>query len=92
MRILAPFVALPLLGAAPPSLPVTAEPAAPLRTYSPPADDRCPETVMSLARKQGERARLQQLHRLPDAAAFAAVDRRIDGCPAPMTLHEARAR
>ena len=46
----------------------------------------CPETPMSLARKQAERPQIRRLDRLPPASAFAAVDRRIGGCPAPLTL------
>ena len=48
--------------------------------------DKCPETPMSLARKQGENPRAQRLDELPDAMMFAAVDRRIDNCPAPLVL------
>ena len=50
----------------------------------------CPETPMSLARKRTERPTLRKLVDLPPAEAFAAVDRRIAGCPAPMRMHEAR--
>jgi hypothetical protein len=46
----------------------------------------CPETPMSLARKQAETPQLRRLHKLPPASAFAAVDRRVGGCPAPLTL------
>lgn len=50
----------------------------------PPAN--CPETHMSFARKQAERPRAIPLNRLPRAELFAAVDRRIDRCPAPLIL------
>ena len=50
----------------------------------PPAN--CPETHMSIARKQAERPRAIPLNRLPRAEVFAAVDRRIDRCPAPLIL------
>lgn len=46
----------------------------------------CPETPMSLARKKAEKPELVPLDKLPDAMTFAAVDRRIDGCPAPLVL------
>ncbi|URD60074.1 hypothetical protein M8312_09725 [Sphingomonas sp. KRR8] len=46
----------------------------------------CPETPMSLARKKAEKPRLRRLDQLPDASAFAAVDRRVGGCPAPLML------
>jgi hypothetical protein len=46
----------------------------------------CPETPMSLARKQAERPQAIPLDQLPDAMTFAAVDRRIDGCSAPLVL------
>ena len=49
-----------------------------------PAD--CPETPMSLARKQAERPQAIPLDQLPTATMFAAVDRRIDRCPAPLIL------
>jgi hypothetical protein len=47
----------------------------------------CPETPMSLARKMGKRApKAIPLTKLPPAQTFMAVDRRIDGCPAPLTM------
>ena len=47
----------------------------------------CPETPMSLARKMGKRPpKAIPLNRLPPAQTFMAVDRRIDGCPAPLTM------
>jgi hypothetical protein len=45
---------------------------------------------MSLARRLGERAEPRKLGDLPPAQPFAAVDRRIDGCAAPMLMSEAR--
>jgi hypothetical protein len=56
------------------------------------AGERCPETPMSLARKKAERPILRHLDELPPAQAFAAVDRRVDNCPAPMYLSEAKGR
>jgi hypothetical protein len=41
---------------------------------------------MSLARKQGKNPRARPLTELPDALLFAAVDRRVDQCPAPLVL------
>ena len=41
---------------------------------------------MSLARKQGQRLQGQPLNELPDAMLFGAVDRRVDGCSAPLVL------
>jgi hypothetical protein len=87
MRAYVILAALPLLGAAQPA-PV--QPAAPLLVSNPYADERCPETPMSLARKQVERPIVRQLGELPPAQAFAAVDRRVGGCPVPMTLSEAK--
>jgi hypothetical protein len=46
----------------------------------------CPETPMSLARKQAERPQALPLDRLPTANMFAAVDRRVAGCAAPLIL------
>jgi hypothetical protein len=57
---------------------------------SPYADERCPETPMSLARRQGGRAGSHKLGDLPPAQSFAAVDRRVDGCALPMLMGEAR--
>ena len=51
----------------------------------------CPETPMSLARKMGKRApKANPLSKLPPGIAFMAVDRRIGGCPAPLTATEYR--
>ncbi|HZU50667.1 MAG TPA: hypothetical protein VE968_02195, partial [Sphingomicrobium sp.] len=47
----------------------------------------CPPTPMSLARKLGRRPpRAIPLDSLPPAEAFMAVDRRVNGCPAPLTM------
>ena len=51
----------------------------------------CPETPMSLARKMGRNPpRAIPLSKLPPAQTFMAVDRRIAGCPAPLTITEYR--
>lgn len=51
----------------------------------------CPETPMSVARKMGRRPpNAIPLTRLPPARTFMAVDRRIAGCPAPLTATEYR--
>ena len=51
----------------------------------------CPETPMSIARKMGQRPpQAIPLSKLPPAQAFMAVDRRIGGCPAPLTATEYR--
>jgi len=58
-----------------------------------PAPERasCPETPMSLARKMGKHSpEAIPLSKLPPAQTFMAVDRRISGCPAPMTMIEYR--
>jgi hypothetical protein len=89
MRAIIVLAALPLLGAAPPAL---VRPAAPMPVQNPYADERCPETPMSLARKQGERLRARPLNELPPALAFAAVDRRVAGCAAPMLMRETQGR
>jgi hypothetical protein len=57
---------------------------------NPYANERCPETPMSLARKQGERLGPRKLGELPPAQTFMAVDRRVSGCPAPMPMSEAK--
>jgi len=52
---------------------------------------QCPETPMSLARKLGNRPpRAIPLTELPSAQIFMAVDRRVDGCPAPLTMVQYR--
>ena len=51
----------------------------------------CPETPMSIARKMGKRPpNAIPLSKLPPAQTFMAVDRRIGGCPAPLTIIEYR--
>jgi hypothetical protein len=51
----------------------------------------CPETPMSLARKLGKQTpRAFPLSKLPPAQSFMAVDRRIGGCEAPLTMGEYR--
>lgn len=84
MRVLLlPFAAIGLGAPAEPP----ARPAANMPMVNPQPDrPGCPETPMSLARKQGENPGAQTLDKLPDAMMFAAVDRRIDGCPAPLVL------
>jgi hypothetical protein len=88
MRAIVILAALPLLGAAPPA---AVQPTAPIRTFEPyPERADCPDTPMSVARQQGARPELRRLGELPPAQAFAAVDRRFEGCPAPMLMSEAR--
>jgi hypothetical protein len=51
----------------------------------------CPETPMSVARKMGKRPpEAVPLTQLPPAQTFMAVDRRIDNCPAPLTMSDYR--
>lgn len=51
----------------------------------------CPETPMSRARKMGTHPpRAIPLSKLPPARTYMAVDRRIDNCPAPLTMTEYR--
>ena len=87
MRILSVPLAALCLGAAPaPSPPL---PPAGLLWAMPTLGAQpqsCPETPMSLARKSAEPPQLRRLTDLPEAAAFAAVDRRVAGCPAPVVL------
>lgn len=81
--ILLPFAAVAL--GAPSKTPP--QPLADMPVVNPLAQpDRCPETPMSLARKQAERPDLMPLDRLPAATMFAAVDRRVGGCAAPLVL------
>ena len=64
-----------------------AEPARDMPVINPaPEGAFCPETPMSLARKMGKTPRAIPLNKLPPAQAFMAVDRRIAGCPAPLTM------
>lgn len=69
-----------------------AEPARDMPVVNPvPQGALCPETPMSLARKMGKRPpEAIPLNKLPPGRAFMAVDRRVDGCPAPMTMTEYR--
>ena len=51
----------------------------------------CPETPMSLARKMGKSPlHAIPLNKLPPGQTFMAVDRRIGGCPAPLTMTDYR--
>lgn len=69
------------------ALAATPQPAANMPVVNPlQSAAKCPETPMSLARKQAERPQAIPLNRLPRAEMFAAVDRRIDHCPAPLIL------
>ena len=87
MRPLLLPVLATVLGA--PSPPPTAKPVADMPSWSPNQEQAgCPETPMSLARKQAEVPRARNLTELPDAMMFAAVDRRIDRCPAPVVLSQ----
>jgi hypothetical protein len=69
-----------------------AQPARNMPTLDPEAAGAlCPETPMSLARKMGKRPpQAVPLSKLPAGRTFMAVDRRVDGCPAPMTMTEYR--
>lgn len=66
----------------------TAEPARDMPVLNPaPEGALCPETPMSLARKMGKRPpQAIPLSKLPPGQTFMAVDRRVDGCPAPLTM------
>jgi hypothetical protein len=68
------------------------EPARDTPVFNPaPQASFCPETPMSLARKMGKRPpQATPLSKLPPAQTFMAVDRRIAGCPAPLTMIEYR--
>ena len=82
--LLFPLMAV-ALGA--PSVPPSPRPAADMPSWNPYREQAgCPETPMSLARRQGENPRAQRLTELPEAMMFAAVDRRVDRCPAPLVL------
>jgi hypothetical protein len=69
-----------------------AEPARDMPVFNPvPSSSRCPETPMSLARKMGKRPpQAIPLNKLPPAQTFMAVDRRIGGCEAPLTMVDYR--
>lgn len=66
----------------------SADPAREMPVLNPAPDNAlCPETAMSLARKMGKRPPSAiPLSKLPPAQTFMAVDRRIDGCEAPLTM------
>lgn len=66
----------------------SAEPVRDMPAIDPAAgSSRCPETPMSLARKLGKRPlQATPLAKLPPAQTFMAVDRRVAGCPAPLTM------
>jgi hypothetical protein len=68
------------------------EPAHDMPVVNPvPEGQFCPETPMSLARKMGKGgAHAIPLTKLPPAQTFMAVDRRIAGCPAPLTMSDYR--
>jgi hypothetical protein len=69
----------------------SAEPARDMPVFNPaPERALCPETPMSMARKMGKKPRAVPLGKLPPAQTFMAVDRRIDHCPAPLTLTDYR--
>jgi hypothetical protein len=69
-----------------------AEPARDTPVINPATQARfCPETPMSLARNMGKRPlHAIPLSKLPPAQTFMAVDRRIAGCPAPLTMSDYR--
>ena len=70
---------------------VFAQPTANMPVVNPtPQSAVCPETPMSMARKQGDRLKGVPLNKLPPAQTFMAVDRRINGCPAPLTMIDYR--
>ena len=68
------------------------EPARDMTVLNPtPESALCPETPMSYARKMGKRSpKAIPLTKLPPARTFMAVDRRIDGCEAPLTMTDYR--
>jgi hypothetical protein len=69
-----------------------AQPALDMPVVNPaPQGALCPETPMSLARKMGKAPpRAIPLSKLPPAQTFMAVDRRVGGCPAPLTMVDYR--
>ena len=69
-----------------------AEPARDMPAFDPtPSASQCPETPMSLARKMGKHPpQAIPLNKLPPAQTFMAVDRRIGGCEAPLTMVDYR--
>ena len=95
MRLLVLPALLLLPGAAPsapapsiPAPPIRAEPAGDMPVIIPggPRRSDCPETAMSLARKQGERLAPSPLGDLPGADVYASVLRVVDGCEAPVVI------
>ena len=70
----------------------TAQPAKDMPVLNPvPEGPLCPETPMSVARKMGTRPpHAIPLSKLPPARTYMAVDRRIDNCPAPLTITDYR--
>ena len=67
------------------------QPARDTPVFNPVPEDRfCPETPMSLARKMGKVPHAVPLNKLPPGKVFMAVDRRIAGCPAPLTMGDYR--
>jgi hypothetical protein len=70
----------------------SAQPAKEMPVINPLPESRfCPETPMSVARKIGTRPpHAIPLSKLPPAQAFMAVDRRIGGCEAPLTMTDYR--
>jgi hypothetical protein len=69
-----------------------AQPARDMPVVNPaPQAANCPETPMSVARKMGKQSpHAIPLSKLPPAETFMAVDRRVAGCPAPLTLTDYR--
>lgn len=94
LLLVALIVAAPVASAGPSSTAVAAEPSptADMPVINPaPEAALCPETPMSVARKMGQRPpNAIPLNRLPPAQTFMAVDRRIAGCPAPLTMSDYR--
>lgn len=55
------------------------------------SSSKCPDTPMSLARKNGTKPLgATPLNQLPKGQVFMAVDRRVDGCSVPLTAAEYR--
>ena len=82
-----PLVPIVMLAAS-----AAAQPARDMPVINPaPQRALCPETPMSVARKMGKRPpEAVPLTKLPPAQTFMAVDRRIDNCPAPLTMSDYR--
>ena len=79
--------ALALLGATSAPQPVAPQ-ASPARVISP-VPSTCKQ-IGTYAQADQERPGLKRLGELPGAQTFMAVDRRIDHCPAPLTLTDYR--